>query len=152
MTLEQPYLIQRGQIKNSESFYRLSEVVKLDYMGSSEFEFGALPQSFKDMHSKKDSLKIHTVNSIRKNHKQPLLVYGSLSNDELKQYVEWLTKIRNNDRSIHLKERARFNVDETTIDFWWDITNGIMFSFNDNFMRSLPTYIKNSWQYMKLPV
>ena len=150
MTLKQPYLIQRAKINNHFTpFYRLSEAVNFDYMGSSEFEFGALPKSFKDMYNKKESLKIHTVNSIKENHKRPLLVYGSFIENELTQYVEWLTKIRNNDRSIHLKERARFDNDKET-NFWWDIDNGIMFSFNDNFMRALPMYIKNSWQYMKL--
>lgn len=44
-TMRTPYLIQRGKIVKplAEHDTRLSKAVNLDYMGSSEFEFGALP-------------------------------------------------------------------------------------------------------------
>lgn len=148
--MQKPYLIQRASInRHFTPLNRLSEAVSFDYMGSAEFEFGALPKSFKNMFKNRVNLKLHTVQSIRENNK-PLNVYGAFSNDELKQYVSWLTQIRNNDRTLRLKERARFEAGETHTNFWWDITNDVMFSFDIHFMNALPKYVENSWRYMKL--
>jgi hypothetical protein len=56
-TLRKPYLIQRANIvkplspKNQAGKVTLSKSVSFDYMGSSEFEFGALPKSLKRLHA-----------------------------------------------------------------------------------------------------
>lgn len=46
-----PYLIQRASINTplAAPSARLSQAVNFDYMGSAEFEFGALPRSFRNI-------------------------------------------------------------------------------------------------------
>jgi hypothetical protein len=41
--MENPYCIQRGKFKNREGKQGIDSLLIFDYMGSSEFEFGALP-------------------------------------------------------------------------------------------------------------
>jgi hypothetical protein len=55
-----PYLIQRGEIKRPLVEGRLSEAVNLDYMGSAEFEFGALPKSLRALQSMVDAISLTT--------------------------------------------------------------------------------------------
>ena len=35
-------------------------------------------------------------------------------------------------------------------DFWWDLGNHVMFSFDKIFVNRLPAVLQESWQYMKL--
>lgn len=82
--------------------------------------------------------------------KQPLFLYGAISDSEKEQYINWLNSIRQkNDRIVRLKERANFEIPLQETNFWWDLDNNIMFSFNEQFMRTLPGYLQNSWNVMK---
>ncbi len=68
------------------------------------------------------------------------------------QYVENLHKLRAGE-DMNLKERSEFEAaresnEYNTTDFWWDVENDIVWSFNKNFMKKFPIILKNSLDYM----
>jgi hypothetical protein len=60
MNTYQPYLIQRVQVRDSKAEGRkgIDASFSFDYMGSAEFEFGALPASLKELRANKAQLSI----------------------------------------------------------------------------------------------
>lgn len=148
-----PYLIQRGTIIRplASTDTRLSRAVDLDYMGSAEFEFGALPKSFRRIESKADAWKRWIANDITDGEK-PLRVYGAFSADAFGEYVKHLHALRAG--KMRTKEASRFDAAEQKrfktllADFWWDIDNDVMFGFDKEFMNRLPYYVAASLKYM----
>ena len=49
-----PYLIQRGKFESRDFKEGIDSILKFDYMGSSEFEWGALPKSLQAIRDKKE--------------------------------------------------------------------------------------------------
>lgn len=152
-----PYLIQRGTINTEEIGLteRLSNAVGFQYMGSAEFEFGALPASFRRISDVFENWNCRTVPEI-KDGDQPLQVWSSLTDDEFAVYVTYLARLRNpknvKDRS-RTKEATRFESHRTIdlyfkTDFWWDIENDVMFGFSENFMPRVKDHVKASLDYM----
>jgi hypothetical protein len=160
-TLRKPYLIQRANIvkplspKNQAGKVTLSKSVSFDYMGSSEFEFGALPKSLKRLHAayKEKGLKTRLLNNITEGDSQ-LRVVSALSNEEFETYAEYLVELRY--KNPRLKESSYFGHDHTkeyrylSADFWWDIENDVMFSFNKEYMNRLQLHLSASWNIMEL--
>lgn len=65
----------------------LDEICEYDYMGSSEFEFGALSDSLKKIINRKEEMVKTVFENIVDRDGKPLLVYGLLTNDEdIKEY------------------------------------------------------------------
>lgn len=62
-----PYHIQRGDIVTplAPDTARLSKAVDFHYMGSAEFEFGALPKSFRRIEQVADDWKLQRVDDIK---------------------------------------------------------------------------------------
>jgi hypothetical protein len=150
--ISNPYLIQRGTIKHpyAETTARLSDAVSLDYMGAAEFEFGALPASLRDLQANAEIIKKTVLTSITSGD-LPLKLIHCFSDEELKQYEACLLKMR--DGKFHLKESSYFESwrkpsKYSAIDFWWDIQNNAMWSFDKKFMNMLPDYLVSSWKYM----
>ena len=157
-SVKTPYLIQRGTIERPLDNYkdvRLSKAVDLDYMGSAEFEFGALPKSFRAMEAMADNAKL-TVMTVPKGdtNQNTLFVFHFFNDEELEQYKGYLIELRNSARpkSFSLKERTSFNIErskyEQKIDFWWDIRNHVMWSFDKDFMDNIHNLVANSLNYM----
>ena len=76
-----PYLLQRGTIKpNSVAGARLSDAVALGYMGSSEFEFGAMPKSLRELAGRvscdRKCLDLVRLESVRDRDGRPLIGLG----------------------------------------------------------------------------
>lgn len=154
-----PYLIQRAQINTplAEENTRLSQAVNFDYMGSAEFEFGALPQSFRRIEAQADSWKCRIVEDIKEDD-VPLRVWSALSDEEFAEYVGYLKALRapRKDRNVQrppTKEAVRFEEDYDhgkyfKTDFWWDITNDVMFGFKKEFMKRVGSYVASSLVYM----
>lgn len=151
-TLVEPWLIQRAGIRKPLSDVNettLSNSVSFDYMGSSEFEFGALPSSLRRMRDRE--LKIRLVKGIT--HEQsPLRVLSYLDDKMFHEYEQTLFNLRfGNPR---LKEVSRFNHDYPNrdssfrTDFWWDIENDVMWSFDKIYMNRLPDYLRKSFSVM----
>ena len=173
------YLVQRGKIltatvEENNPEHRLSKVVQLDYMGSAEFEWGALPGSLRRMgeqlnvdgpvtiggilNAKGQSLRLfygsdalytpRNVSRLRGVYEKPTLE----DQHQLRaEYVEKLHKLHAGE-DLRLKEYSGFGKDAKhygqITDLWWDIKNDIVWSFNKNFMNKLPIILKNSLDYM----
>lgn len=106
MTIRAPYLIQRAEIESPLAMVstRLSQAVNFDYMGSAEFEFGALPKSFRRMEANKAQLILRKVPEIMEG-EIPLRVYSYLTNEEFEQYKGYLLRLRNPTPSTRLNDR-----------------------------------------------
>ena len=160
MIITKPYLIQRGVINRplADASNKLSNAVNLDYMGSAEFEFGALPKSLRVLQANKAVLVQRKLPQIMQGESQ-LRVVTFMDDEQWAEYSGCLVRLRTNKPSpIRTKEGTRFDVESlersarlglsSTTDFWWDIQNHVMWSFDKQFMNRLPEYLQSSWAYM----
>lgn len=148
-----PYLIQRAKFKPYNGYPRISEALDLDYMGSAEFEFGALPKSLRALEAVKDKLVVLDVLDIytpNRSRRIPLKVLSPWSEEsaEWETYKGYLRDLREN--KIQTKERTDFaaNPERSRADFWWDIGNHVMFSFRQHFAHDILHLLDSSWKYM----
>ena len=156
--IHQPYLIQRARIVTplAPEDSRLSKAVEFEYMGSAEFEFGALPQSFRRIEAQADAWKKRVVDDIKCPDTTSLRVYSALTDEEFAQYVAYLNQLRWPEKfgRAHLKESSHFEESYrpynkwSATDFWWDLDNDTMFGFHKAFMQRLPYYVASSLKYM----
>ena len=152
-----PYLIQRAEIETplAAPTARLSQAVNFDYMGSAEFEFGALPKSFRRIESMADNWKCRIVAEITEED-VPLRVWSALTDEEFTQYVGYLKRMRdpkNHGGHLRTKEAVRFEHDYNhgkfnKTNFWWDVDNDVMFGFKKEFMKRVGNYVAASIAYM----
>jgi len=119
-------LIQRAKFENRDYKKGIDSIVKFDYMGSSEFEWGALPKSLGRIRDKINTyiyLDIPIKDKVisvfcRDNQKSEIKLYlTELSENKwrLQEYSDFDNYIN---PSQHFKSRT---------DFWWDISNDVMF-------------------------
>lgn len=155
-----PYLIQRGLINRplgQHTDLPLSHAVRLDYMGSAEFEYGALPRSLRKMESQWSLYSHHKFEDIvaaktGDSRKFQLRVFANFDSEANKeQYRQWMVKAFAG--NLYLKENlgastiSRINLVELSpyTDFWWDITNDVLFSFDKQFMSRIESHLKASF-------
>ena len=154
--MESMYLIQRAKIQRPLGDFRnlrLSQAVSFDYMGSAEFEFGALPKSFRAIEKGMEKATTRVVFEIMDG-EGPLRVFSMFNDSEFAEYLEQLLKLRTD--KLRLKERSEFEPlnyrgEKYPTDFWWDVENHAMFSFDKNFMNHLTDYLSASLNYMNDP-
>ena len=150
------YLIQRGEIKDRAKTNRLSENVRFDYMGSAEFEWGALPESLRFMEAKLGKFRLIEIPEIRDGENNGLKVWTNLQGEEWESYKAQIVALRfgtlnEAGRPIRLKERSRFEKKlpyKSKTDFWWDIGNHVMWTFDKMVAKRLRVYLQNSFDYM----
>lgn len=123
-----PYLIQRGKIRIDENRKGLDKLVAFDYMGSSEFEFGALPKSLREIRT---NLKLYQPKMMHIPNVSGVTIFA-------KNIAETLEAIKGvSKRKFALKEHCDFydwcepsyifaSEKENRNDFWWDIGNNFM--------------------------
>ena len=148
--MKTPYLVQRGEIKRPLGTGRFSEVVDLDYMGSAEFEFGALPKSLRALQARVGDIKLTVDNRITDNERS-LRVLHTFNEVEFEEYFKFVLRMRGND--LRLKESTRFEAGRApckydVCDIWWDIENHVFWSFDKIFMNRLGDSLVASWKYM----
>ena len=143
-----PYLIQRAKFRDeiSSTFRKgIDKILCFDYMGSAEFEFGALPASLKRIRAEiKDYLQFQY--SFKKHPAKVVTVMCKKEDeDAVCKILEQLAL-----NKIRLKERCdlpKFISDVTNSwdnDFWWDIDNDFMFwKFNPEFDANFKILINN---------
>jgi hypothetical protein len=169
----EPWLIQRGRIQSDFSAdNRISQAISMEYMGSAEFEFGALPQSLREMQAVAAKLSLIEVQQVRDAKGNPLYAYGNFQDHDPEVYKGILValatdRIRTkesvgldkqiNPREIHPPSRCRTKKQKQEYietqrmfdtSFWWDLNNAVMFSFDKKLMETLPDILKSSWRYM----
>ena len=150
-----PYLIQRAVIQTplADPDARLSRAVSFEYMGSAEFEFGALPESFRRIQAQ----GVRWVGRIVEDLKEgdaPLRVYSPFNDVEFDEYTAYLLRLRDPNSRVRLKEYSGFVEGHAQMykysrtNFWWDLDNDAMFGFHKEFMKRLPHYVAASLKYM----
>lgn len=148
-------LVQRGSIRRPVTHYtdtRLSQAVNMDYMGNAHFEFGALPKSFRAIEAEVDALNMRVVPEIVHAKGMALRVVSLLSDDQWPEYLKMLLEVRTNTRT--LEENSYFipmfdaQTGRNKTDFWWDIENHVMWSFDKKFMSGLVGCLAASLNYM----
>jgi len=139
------YLIQRARFEDRQSSKGIDSILGFDYMGSSEFEYGALPQSLKSI--REDISKyIHFQYYFKDYPEKCVSVFCKKEdNDFVTSTLEQLAL-----RQIQLKEYCDLNKylsdnnEYRHNDFWWDIENNFMFwKFNHDFGSKFLELIKN---------
>lgn len=142
-----PFLIQRcfvlpNDLRKAESLMT-GGYVKLDYMGSSEFEWGAIPKFQRDVFSKITKLEVNKIS-----HNGVQLWFASEKN-EVKEYGEYLKQLI--DDKIRLKEGsglAKGNFREKETNCWFDLTNNLFFARDEKTINNLFKTIPNSVRFM----
>ena len=127
-------LIQRAKFENRDYKKGIDSIVHFDYMGSSEFEWGALPESLGKI---RDSINDYTYLDVPIKDKVITVFCKDNQKSEIKQY---LTELSEN--KWHLQEYSDFDnyinpqFMKSRTDFWWDISNHLMFWRKDNEFES----------------
>ena len=130
------YLLQRATFKKDMiKATKLSKLVSYDYMGSAEFEFGALPKSKARIIDNSDKYTLITIPELATPNSVPFNLYCLEERkeeiiNEIKKYIE-----KNNPKEIcsyRLKECVNlahmyygfvWSVAPNHDNFWWDIEN-----------------------------
>jgi hypothetical protein len=104
-TIEIPNLIQRGMFRDitTEQIEGLDSLIRYDYMGSSEFEFGALAHSLRRMTYSWSQYVINTIGIQDQNDDKLYLLCRQSQFEELKSVIEALIS---NPNVFRTKERV----------------------------------------------
>jgi len=124
-------LIQRGKFKSRPEKVGIDNILLFDYMGSSEFEWGALPKALADM---RKNITEYTYMDVPMNGKVITVFCNNKHKPDIKIYLQSLAE-----NKWYLQEYSDFNYYiyptehcKSYTDFWWDIQNHIMFWRKDN--------------------
>jgi hypothetical protein len=154
--MKQPWLIQRARINKPYNIFKglkMSDAVHFDYMGSSEFEWGALPKAFRYLKQHYHKIHIERIEILTKDGLQPLRVLSVFEQDDFLEYCKILQQLYDN--KLQLQEPARFvfpNGSEGVRhnpDLWWDLENGVIWSFDKKFMTRIMDHLNESLKLVK---
>lgn len=140
-----PYLIQRGTFKSiNSSITGIDQLITYDYMGSSEFEYGALPKSLKQMCIHIDEYEIYKTDHTSKDNEGLFILCKPEDTALIKKFID---EIIENEYSWNLKEYPRLKQSLNKERFynynmWWDIDNHYMFCIGKQNCKNLITAIK----------
>ena len=131
--IKKPYLIQRADFKkNGKASEGIDSLLKFDYMGSAEFEFGALPKSLNRTIKDLDDYEIKMLKNITdKDGRRVCMICKPENNDEYGDYIfkmsiakhAFMTKER-----VCLYEKLLGDTGYGVCEVWWDIENDIFFT------------------------
>lgn len=135
------WLIQRGKFEDMEHKSGIDSILSFDYMGSSEFEWGALPKSLGNIRSE---LNEYTYLDVPMQDKVITVFCKDSQKSDIKLYLTELAK-----NKMRLKEFSAFDsyikndgYFKDRFDFWWDIENDLMFwKKNNEFETKFKTII-----------
>lgn len=128
------FLVQRGTFKNHiQTVTKRSDLINFDYMGSAEFECGALPQSTIRMLTNIQFYDIISFPQYVNFAGEELKVYGP------KMFISHIKEILDNLAldTIHLKEYCGLSeylqsqTGDQLPNFWWDIENDFYIFFGE---------------------
>jgi len=153
--MKTPYLIQRMILhKDVPKNPSLDNLYRMDYMGSSEFEWGALPKSLKQFTKNFNKIELYRMKKIIDYENKMLVLIGLPENTkEYRRFVPDLLEDK-----IRLKERSELCAAMKGYDpilgydkpyneqrhpsAWWDIENHIMMIFGVQYSKVLLKSIK----------
>jgi len=138
-----PSLIQRAEIRSRPKDYvrqTFRKEVYLDFMGSMEFQLGPA-RSLNIIGANLSEFQVSQINIIQDG--KSLFLFHRFSADDLARYKDYLSAMRTD--KLPLKERSNFFIVPPTFprttNFWWDIENHAMWSFDEEFVRLLPVLL-----------
>jgi len=148
---ERVYYIQIGKFKEEnlpDHPVGIDDTYDLEYMGSSEFEFGALGKSVRFMHEHRADLKVKYIKELH------IHLLHTFNDTALKSYVQQLILLH--EGKLRPKERTRFEKDSDTfykpkVNFWWDIRNGTMWTNRSDFAKKMLPALQASFKNKGLP-
>lgn len=131
-----PHLIQRGKISDRDWKNGIDSIINFDYMGSSEFEWGALPESLGRIRKEiseytyldipfKDSVITVFCNSAIKTEMKDFLKKLDSREYRLKEFSGFPEVFRKEE--FYLTESICVDCLLERVNFWWDIDNDFMF-------------------------
>ena len=127
-----PYLVQRGTFRNNKDFDGIDSLVEFDYMGSSEFEFGAKFKALKAICGILSSL-VYYETDIEYEGKKLWLLCLSEHEESLREFFAAIAKDRFDVRFRTLE--LLFYGDKLgdgRINFWWDLGYHWMAAFGQD--------------------
>jgi hypothetical protein len=141
------YLVQRGRKNTREYKKGIDALVEFDYMGSSEFEWGALPKSLRAI---RENIDQYTVQNMVLNGVEFTILATHTQFDEIALYMsrlangEFRTKERTDFNYFIYPDTYPFKERYWVTDFWWDIENNLMWwkaddEFTIAFLEKLKT-------------
>jgi len=142
--MKKPYLVQRMKLKaNIDLESGIDGNFSMDYMGSSEFEWGALPASLKRVCKNIKAYEIFSINDIKDYRGFPLCLVCTKENATEYEAVLRVWAKASDEYGFGLKELMKFTEaisgksfsgkpiesSYNKIDAWWDIENDVFFAF-----------------------
>lgn len=124
-----PYLIQRCELKKTPGpITGFDSIFRCDYMGSSEFEFGALPKSLRRITANLSDYIIEN-SEIRDIHNKRVFVIApkQLINDCLAFLPKIQDKTQRCKEITYFDEMLKGTKKFTQVHLWWDIENDWFF-------------------------
>jgi len=144
-----PYLIQRAEFEINNSQKGLNSILRFDYMGSSEFEWGALPNSLKRIREKLNEYTYFNY-SFKGHPDKTVTIF--CKKDQVNDIPQILELLAHKNRLVNLKERCDLRDWVRPEDcfspynrnsHWWDIEHDWMFwKKNDEFETNFKEKIK----------
>lgn len=122
--MEEPYCIQRAKFENRPEKTGIDKLLRFDYMGSAEFEFGALPASLKRVRANLNDYIMFQY-SFKKFPSKCVTVYCKKEQydfigDILEQLAEKKIQLKEYcDLEGYVNPNKEFSFNRN--DFWWDI-------------------------------
>ncbi len=143
----EPWLIQRGKFKGikKKDIVGIDSLVRFDYMGSAEFEFGALPRSLRRMVGELDKYEMFKIDIVSTKDGLPMYIYCNKNSfDEVKECAIYLSKERFGykewcDMPDFIEGKTRSN------NFWWDIENDYMVCFGKLWADKVEVAMSKLW-------
>lgn len=132
------YLVQRGSKKDTTEKTGIDAIIRFDYMGASEYEWGALPESLKRIREKEKDYtyldipiygKVITVfcrNEVKQDAKQ-LLEDLAARKMHTKCYHAFDHYVKPSEHEAEWQKKHPL-----TTNFWWDLENDMMFWVKDH--------------------
>lgn len=151
------WLVQRAGIPTplAPAKSTLTQSLHLEYMGSVEFEVGGLPKSLRHLLSahEQGNMVIRLVPEITQG-ESPLRVLSTFDDATFADYTKELHRLRYHNPPT--KENTYFQFDlqkrypgfSPDTEFWWDLHNSTMWSFNKRYMNRLVSYLENSFKIL----
>lgn len=154
------YLVQRmksKEVDNSEKSPSFDQLWSMDYMGSAEFEFGALPKSLKRICRRLNEYQVYTLTEF----KRPETDEAVRVFCRPKQLIEITEGIRalleSEYPKMRLKEHAAFytnfhgtETDYFCVDAWWEIDNDFFITIGKQHMKNIQKALKNTKSKYKI--
>lgn len=120
------FLIARAKFQDRDYKGGIDSIINLDYMGSSEFEWGAMPESLGKIRS---AINEYTYLDVPIKDKVITVFCNNSQKTDVKVYLEQLSE-----NKMSLQEYSAFDSYinneagfRNKSDFWWDIENHLMF-------------------------